>query len=160
MLLTDDEIQDRLESPLNLMNRLKEISGKKEKVSYLPEKEKKPVKEDDDDFNNQSLAPVSDSLPFQPPSIEELIDNFENRIRAGQIVNSALEVMQTTVDQLRVRVLDDDVKPEKLSRIAGDMSKVIDSFRGEKKGSNPGSIIVWKPIMVNENRYESVIGHD
>ena len=145
MILNDDDVLARLDSPLNLMNRLKRIQGGDSPCLPVP-----TTAEVVEDYTEA----------VQPPSVDELIDNFENRITQGRIVETSLAVLDETITQLRFR-LPEVEKPERLSRIATDVSKVIDSFRTTKKESHGNApILVWKPVMVNENYYESVVARD
>lgn len=132
MLLTEEEVNVRLESPLNLMNRLQKATEKPE----------------------LNL--------FTPPSIEELVDNLEDKLHLGNSHSSALKVLDDSVRMLGQRLCEVD-KAKDLSRIATDMSKVVNSIDEIRNGRNnirQGQITIWQPVIMNETHYETIHVHE
>ena len=143
MIMTDDEVQIRLDSPLNLINRLRELEVRTPEIVSLPEYEK----------HTKVAVPGLNELP----SIEDLIDNPEDRINLAGIKTASINTLRHTVELLSARVGDTE-KPEKLCKIATDMIKVIDTINGDRRehhGNRP--VVIFKPMIVNEAIFGPVI---
>ena len=74
MLLTDSEVKERIESPMNLLNRLRSATN---------------------------LASLS---PCLPPSSKDIIENLEEKIGFGSIKSKATNIMSAALDELRSRI--------------------------------------------------------
>jgi len=74
MLLTDSEVKERIESPMNLLNRLRSVT------------------------NLTSLSPCL------PPSSKDIIENLEEKIGFGSIKSKATNIMSEAMDELRSRL--------------------------------------------------------
>lgn len=140
MIMTNDEISARLDSPLNLINRLKELEVKVPEIVSLPV------------AKQQSKVAV-----VGLPSIEDLIDNPEDRIKLAGIKTRATDALSSTVELIAARVADTE-KPEKLSKIATDMMKVIDTINGDRRESHANRpIVVFTPMLVSEMSFGPII---
>jgi hypothetical protein len=133
MLLSDDEIQERIESPINLLNRLKTSL-------------------------NRTIAPHTPvpipSLP--PPSSSDIIEDLEDKIKASSVRSKAVGIMTAAMDELKIRIPDVQ-KPEKLAQIAAEMAKVVSHQDQRNQGDNKLSqIIVYAPQVQNISNYEIV----
>jgi hypothetical protein len=103
MLLTDDEIQERLESPINLMNRLR----------------------------NATKTPTG--IPSMPaPTTKDIGLDVEGKINQGQLRERAANVMSRALKELEIQ-LPNVQKPEKLAQIATEMNKVLNSTQDKDK---------------------------
>ena len=129
MLLNDDEIKERIESPLNLLNRLrttlnKTISG------------------------NHGIMSI-------PPKADEVITDLEDKIKDSTIRGKAKSIMKAAMDELEIR-MPEVQKPERLAAIAAEMAKVVN--REEKKDNNHtgGQIIVYAPQVLSLENYNIV----
>ena len=146
MLMTDSEVESRLSSPDNLMNRLALLRGTAnvglESIG-LPAKESR----------------CSDNvLPFIPPSVDSLVEGIEEKINLRLAEEGATGVLLDSITQLRLRLNEVD-SPSQLSKIASDMGKIvigINRNETDKKVNNFNQVIVYKPIMHTEMTYESV----
>lgn len=129
MILNDTEVNERLASPLNLINRLKSEMNKGNAMDT-----------------------------FMPPSVDDLIENVEDKLKLGSAHNRAISVLDDCVSALAGRIHEVD-KAKDLSRIATDMSKVVNSIdeirngRDKKGGSN---LVIWQPIIMTETHYEVI----
>lgn len=129
MILNDDEIQERIESPLNLLNRLKSSLNKS--ISNVP------------------------SLPL-PPKSDEIIDNLEDKIANSTTRSKAVGILNSAMDELKAR-LPEIQKPERLAAIAADMAKVISHQDTKNTGDKSlGQIIVYAPSVLSIENYEVV----
>lgn len=128
MILNDSEIAERLESPLNLMNRLRRLTNNSSEVS-----------------------------PCIPPSSEQIIEDLKDKINSGSARSKATNIMISAMDELKTR-LPEVRKPEDLARIASEMSKVVSNQSNAKKEdtSNKPQIIIYAPVQVNESHFETM----
>lgn len=132
MLLNDDEIRESMESPLNLLNRLK---------STL----------------NRAIAPVIPSIPEQiPPKASDIIDNLDDRLKDTSTRSKAVRILNAAMDELSSR-LPEVQKPERLASIATEMAKVISHQDNKSAGERLTSqIIVYAPQVQNIENYDIV----
>ena len=139
--MRDDEIESRLNHPDNLVNRLNRLTDK----------------------NSAGLFGIERSKPAGitslPPSIDKLVDNLGSKLVKSRIEAGAEEVLNTAIEQLKYRIGDVD-KPEKLSRIATDMSKIISEVhegnQSRKYGTGNQQVIVYKPMVLSESSLQIV----
>ena len=131
MILTDEEVKERIESPINLLNRLKSLS------------------------TNKNSFKQSD-IPSFPPSADELISDLDEKIKYGSIKSKAMGIMTDAMNELKIRIPEVS-KPEKLAQIAAEMSKVINStnikFEDNRKQAQ---IVIYAPQMASESQFETV----
>jgi hypothetical protein len=129
MLLTDEELKERMESPMNLMNRL-----------------------------HRAIHPDTHTLAnVLPPSADEIIDNLEDKIKTGSIKSKALGLVSSALDELKNR-LPEVQRPEKLAAIAESMAKVVNATE-PKKDSAPiaqAQIIIYAPQIMTEENFNMV----
>lgn len=137
MLLNDEEIRERIESPLNLLNRLRTSLGNTVSKS-LP---------------HPTNTPNIDSLP---PKSDDLIENLEDKLAGSSAKSKALGIMNAAMDELKIRIPDVQ-KPEKLAAIAAEMAKVVN--QQENKGAGDvrmAQVIVYAPQMRQLDSYDIV----
>ena len=126
MLLSDEEVQERIESPINLMNRLRNAS-----------------------------RPRTPDIPSLPPpttkdiglDVESKIDQTKLRERAARVMSSALKELEIQLPSVQ--------KPEKLAQIATEMNKVLNSTQDKDKNP-PAQIIVYAPQVIQENHFQEL----
>lgn len=130
MILNDEEIAERIESPLNLLNRLKSSLGR-------------------------VIVPHSHSqIPSLPPSASDIIENLEDKISNSTVRSRAIGILTAAMDELKIRIPEVQ-KPEKLAAIAAEMSKVISHQDNRNQGDKPLSqIIVYAPQVQNIENYQ------
>ncbi len=130
MILDELEVRERLESPLNLLNRLRSTTTNKHRINIIP------------------------SLP---PTSSEIIDNLEDKIGLGSIKSKAAGIMVSALDELKNR-LPEVTKPKELASIAEQMNKVI-SVQESKNGDNSlkiGQVIIYAPKILTEDSYDVI----
>lgn len=132
MILSDDEVKERIESPLNLLNRLKSS------------------------LSNAAKIGVHSHIPCLPPKSSDIIENLEDKIKNSSARTKAMGIMTSAMDELQ-RKLPEVQKPEKLAEIAHQMSKIISSQDSSGASSSIHSqIIVYAPQVQNIDNYEII----
>ena len=140
MILNDDEIQERIESPLNLLNRLKNAT---KRGSIQPFGS--PISSDQ--------IPVD--IPTLPPKSSDLIDDLESKIVNATARTKAMSIMVSAMSELQQR-LPEVQKPETLARIANEMSKVISNQDNKPVANQMSQIIVYSPQIQPLENYEVI----
>jgi len=173
MILTDDIIEERINSTENLTRRLvseKENSQEEVKIPEVlqfPRQENSLAREFNlPVFNDKIVSrPGGNSrveIPSLPPSVESLVEDLEEKLRTARIDSSVLEILDTGLTQLKYR-LDDVESPKELARILREMSQVRGSIKESEhlsKGHAKGNVIIYKPVMVQENHYDMVLANE
>lgn len=129
MILNENELRERIESPMNLLNRLKNAVN-----PHKPQ-----------------------LIPSLPPSSDEIIKDLNNKITNGSIKSKALALMSESMDELKKR-LPEVQKPEKLAAIAADMGKIVNNVE-TKNGNGErtaGQIIIYAPQIVLEETFNVI----
>lgn len=133
MILSDDEIKERIESPLNLLNRLKNSL-------------------------QRTINPSSGSanIVSLPPKSSDIIENLEDKIAKSSVRSKATSIMVSAMSELQSRIPEIQ-KPEKLATIAHEMSKIISNqdAGGGVHGIH-SQIIVYAPQVQNIENYDVV----
>lgn len=133
MLLSETELKARIESPLNLLNRLRlETSSKSKSVS----------------------------IPCIPPTAEELINDLDKKLDTSTARSKATELMSACLDELKVR-LPEIAKPKELAEVAERMSKIVNAPAVRLEDNRKqAQIIIYSPRIVDDAQYEVVDGRD
>lgn len=141
MILSDDEIRERIESPLNLLNRLKTSLNR----TIAP------------GFAGQIAPHTPVSIPSLPaPSSSDIIEDLEDKISKSTVRSKAVGIMTAAMDELRARIPEVQ-KPEKLAAIAAEMAKVVSHQDNRNQGDKQLSqIIVYAPQVQNIDNYEVI----
>jgi len=130
MILNDEEIKERIESPLNLLNRLR-----------------------------SAITPHNSSTqqsPCLPPKSSDIIEDLEDKIANTTMRSKAVGILNAAMDELKVRIPEVQ-KPEKLAAIAAEMSKVISNQDNRGQGDKQLSqIIVYAPQVQSLENYEII----
>jgi hypothetical protein len=126
MLLSDEEIQERVSSPLNLLNRLRHATTA---IPSLP-----PPKSDD------IIPNISDKIDEQ---------------LTGDVRKQAAEILSLSLKELKLRIPDVQ-KPEKLAQIASEMNKVLVARDDKESGNRTPQVIVYAPQVLQETHFESI----
>jgi len=137
MILTDDDIKERIESPLNLLNRLKKVTGN----SPLP-----------------SLpAPIPITRhPALPPTSDQLIDNIDDKIAEASARSKAMNIMLSAMDNLQARIPEIQ-KPKELADIASNMSKIIaNQSQANNNRGTTSQIIVYAPQVQKLENFDII----
>lgn len=103
MILSDEDVKERLESPLNLLNRLR-----------------------------KATQPQPTRSPCLPPTSEDLNLNIDEKVAVGKLRETAAGIMALSLEHLKVKIPEIN-KAETLARIAGEMNKVVQSRADDDK---------------------------
>lgn len=130
MILPEEEVKERMESPMNLLNRLKSITS--------PHSSKSPTH------------------PGLPPKSDDIIPDINEKIAFGSVKSKAMGIMADAMNELKHRIPEVH-KPESLARIAAEMGKVVGSME-EKDNADKrvGQIIIYAPTIMQEREFEFI----
>ena len=149
MIIKEEAAIARLNSPMNLINRLasvKKTNGSmslfirpqpaaEKTVDIKAEEEVKvrvPITTSFNPFEQKEVVAIIKAPPKEEehPSIDNLINNSDNQIKLAEAHDSALSVL-TTATKLMAQKLD-DIKADKLPSVIAATSKVVESIRRER----------------------------
>ena len=167
MILEDTEVISRLESPLNLMNQLSRLTAAKPNpMSLFVGSGENPISARTnlllvgDRFNsaeNETKTEIQ-SQPLSDDNLSELVDGAEKKIQLGIIKTKAADVLNSALDQLRIR-LPEVNRVKDLSTIAKEMNSIVTEESDKKQNVNQ-QVIVYRPILNEISKYETVISHE
>lgn len=128
MILSDEEVKERLQSPNNLLNRLR-----------------------------NATTPKPTPIPCLPPTTKDLdLDkDIDEKLAVGKLRETAASIMALSMEALKDKI-GEIQKPEKLAQIASEMNKVVQSRKDDEK-KIPGQIIVYAPAVINENHFQEIL---
>jgi len=156
MIVNNSDAVARLNSPINLMNKLKSLSNSSSRTSAMslfgigktpaaPKIEEKLVEEVKVEFNpfcsanlkeesQSSLLPqLTSSLPSIIPSspvLDDILGDHDTQISLGLAHDGALKLLNASVTLLAAKL--DDVKADKLPAVISAASKTVESIRRER----------------------------
>lgn len=134
MILEDEEIESRIESPLNLLNRLKKNLDRRENGDHL-----------------------RNTIQSIPPTIDQIVDDLEDKLKSGKdnIKSKATDIINECLDELKGRVK--EIKVEKLSSVAADMNKVIGDKNDDGDKRKHPQVIIYAPQHRTESYFETIV---
>lgn len=129
MLVAEAEVIQRVESPLNLLNRLRELSHTSHKT------------------------PIP-TIP--PPKTEDLIPNIDEKLATKNSQDKALSVMNKALHKLDMHV--EELEPKRLTAIIRDMSQTIKNLEPERDTilDNKIQVVVYSPRQSSEEEFEVI----
>lgn len=158
MLINDSAARQRLDSPMNLINKLRNSNGNNSRQSAMnlfgmgrPSAEKLEIKEikpievkTEAKEEVKEIAIVPHFNPFaaknallpEAPKIEELIENSDSQMKLALAHDKALELLNNSVMMLSTKL--EDVKADKLPGVITAASKVVDNIRRERNEAAKG----------------------
>jgi hypothetical protein len=134
MIINNDEASKRLNSPLNLINRLREsktnAKAKAAMAIFIPPKGVMPS-----DTGSKQSVYKPEIAGVQHPAentetLDQILENHEAQINLGLAHDSALKLLTNSISSLATKL--DDVKPDKLPAAIMAASKVVESIRRER----------------------------
>lgn len=154
MLIEDEAALQRLNSPMNLINRLRRESGNGNKrksamslfgVGRQEEKIEKEVKTSFNPFQDKSSQPQSPSpsalipqtLPQSSSSqttLDNILENHDSQIKLGLAHDNALALLNDSVKALSNKL--DEVRADRLPAVISAASKTVESIRKERAEAN------------------------
>lgn len=141
MIINNKDAAARLDSPLNLINRLRD-SKKNNAMSLFgigKKSETKPTLDSKPSFNpfekpqppqqntTTALIPV-ETKPTE--SVDNILDDHEAKIKLGLAHDQAIELLNRATNMLASKL--DDVKADKLPAVISAASKTVESIRRER----------------------------
>lgn len=160
MIIKDSDAEKRLNSPMNLINKLTSSGSrkaamslfgmdrntqrieKKKKEELLPKIEKTQEQLQEEirvSFNPfekkiEELV-ISQAIPTTPPIVlDQIIENNDSQIKLGLAHDKALDLLNKSVELLAMKL--DGVKADKLPATITAASKVVESIRRERNELN------------------------
>lgn len=148
MLIKDDEMLERLSSPLNLMNRMRSngaatrnkamglfgLNQQKNPSSPNSPSSFKPIFTSPVDKTGEiPETPTIEADEILPPAeikADDLIDNADSKIELAHAHNDALGVLNKAIKRMGQTV--EDIDPEKLPSVINSVSKVVEGIRKER----------------------------
>jgi hypothetical protein len=177
MILDNEELKARESSIDNLVNRLRlRTAGSNQDIDMIDDQDfsaflsRSVITSPSGQLLPGQLPKKTNEIPAVPglpdsnpsaselPTLDDLVTDSATKIRLGIIQGSALDVLASTLEQLKANMYDVD-SPKTLSKIATDMSKIVTGIRtSENKETGPVNqqVIIYKPIVNNEAHYETV----
>lgn len=159
MLMNKDEMDKRLSSPDNLLNRLRSVGVKDVVVNKVVDIHNS--KGTIDIFTGPSPSSEGDDNIFTPPSIDDLIEDADNKIEVGEAHNGALRVRNKAIRMLE-DLLPLEQSSTKVSRIASEMSRIASEIRGEVLEAKTANVvpIIFKPMFIEEASFNVIHVND
>jgi hypothetical protein len=158
MIIDDKAADARLNSPMNLMNKLKSLSngngnkrhsamslfgiGKDKEIDKILQPsfnpfENKKTEEIIPYHNQNSTTELWKALPVPTPTnlpelttLDNILENHDSQIKLGLAHDKALDLLTRSVDALSTKL--DDVRADKLPAVISAASKTVESIRRER----------------------------
>jgi len=149
MLLTNKEAESRLNSPLNLMNKLRSRSESRNNAMslFIPPKinnqEDRISKEKlFNSFDKINITEVNTAAPASEQdqntaSLSNLIENHESQVQLGLAHDTALKLLNNSVTMLADKL--DDIRADKLPGVVTAAAKVVEGIRRERSEASKSS---------------------
>ena len=135
MIINDNDAKKRLDSPMNLINRLRSANGSKKNNAMtlfgigLKKEESKAVERSESFFNPfQPQEPTPE--PLQETNLDTILKNNESQIKLGLAHDRSIDLLNRAVDMLATKL--DDVSASKLPSVISAASKTVESIRKER----------------------------
>lgn len=157
MILSDNEVTTRLESPLNLINRIQKLSSHSSSnamsVFGIHQNSDENSAVVSPRISDDSIKAILDSIN-ENDNLDEVMPDNSDKIRLGIVKSKALEVMHNSLEMLGAN-LSQVSKVERLSTIARDMKSIIEDDDKAKAGNT--NIVVYKPITNEITKYDTIV---
>lgn len=137
MILNEAEMNARLDSEDNIVNRFRKLTDAA--VVSIP-----------------SYEQVSERYNETVPSINDLVTDVDDKINQSKGISNAKTLLAMSTQKLISR-LDEVDKPTDLARIASDMNKIVNGSESSKDKRTQNNIVIYRPVQNDINHYETVI---
>lgn len=147
--MSDSEIEERLESPKNLVRVIeKSRGGKVEGSTNIPSSVRDLISITRN--SGDKCKDVAEEFGIDESSVSEIsrgmvggrldkdLQGVGRKVKEDKeesAHNAALEVLMTSMRQLQPKLADPEVKIKELSKVASDMARVASLMKGEKTNS-------------------------
>ena len=153
MLLTDEQVNTRLESPLNLVNRLNALSRKTTNGMELFIPNNSTNDSITNDKHVESSAGISTAN--DDDELDNIIPDNAQKIKLGIVKQRALDVLHDSLNHLHMRLPEID-KIRDFSTIARDMNAIL-TAEDSKKSNIHQQVIVYRPVINDISKYETLV---
>jgi hypothetical protein len=144
MIINNEEAAARLNSPMNLINRLRRESGSSKKNDSMslfgmpPRSVKEDKKNLINPFARREAPPEKIDILEEPAKLEKLekisidniLENSDSQIKLGLAHDEALKLLNSSISLLATKL--DDVRADKLPSVISAASKTVESIRKER----------------------------
>lgn len=166
MLINDREAAARLNSPMNLINRLAASKNNDKRNNamslFIPPSAKSEEKTSFNPFSHiqEVKETIKASEPEYASTLDKILENNESQIKLGLAHDSALNLLTNSIAVLAAKL--DDVKADKLPGAITAASKVVESIRKERlenaKNDKDREVHYhfYTPAQKNINEYEVI----
>jgi hypothetical protein len=162
MIINSKDADSRLNSPMNLINKLRASTGSRnsamslfgvgrsvdkqiKQVEFKPQSIFNPFTKTETVTDTQTQAKTdtvidrhSDSQSLSPkPILDNILENHESQIKLGLAHDQALDLLNRSVSLLSTKL--DDVRADKLSSVISAASKTVESIRKERNEASKNS---------------------
>jgi len=142
MIVNEKDAAKRLNSPMNLINRLKNSTSSRNNAMSLfgigvSKQDSVEAGQCRSSVEVELESPKPSFNPFIPPppetKLEDILDNHDSQIKLGLAHDTALELLNASVKMLSGKL--DDVRADKLPAVISAASKTVESIRKERAES-------------------------
>lgn len=145
MLLKDEEVTARLESPNNLLNRLNRVTARNDNPMSI--------------FRPSACDDVSSAVlsgeSIETDDIDKLVEDNAKKIKMGIVKARALDVLHDALGELGNR-LGETAKVRDLATIAKDMNSILTAEDSKKNNINQ-QVVIYKPVVNDISKYETLV---
>lgn len=183
MLIRDSEAIERLGSPLNLLNRMRNTSPRSKSMNlFIPSKESKspsgslPTSSSFTPSFSSAIDKTRD-IPINPEVLpaelilsrheikneiktDDLIDSADNKIKLAHAHDQALSTLNKAMEALHRNI--DDIRPDRLPSVISSTNKVVESIRRERietaksKSGKDVHLHFYTPVQKQASDYEII----
>lgn len=147
MIVNDKDALARINSPINLINRMKNLSAsrsndpsRKSAMSLFIKPSSTVAAEEPkqtfNPFESEQLPLASIQSPIQP-RLDDISSDHDSKIELALAHDSALKLLNASVSALSAKL--DDVRADKLPSVIAAASKTVESIRRERNEANKNS---------------------
>src|SRR5260221_3022016 len=140
MLISDKGAIARLDSPMNLMNKLRQTSNPRKSamslfirpsVEKIEDKEIEDIKISFNPFQKLSIEPLpTPEIQTPPTKLDDILKNNESQIKLGLAHERSLNLLSRSVHILASKL--DDVRDDKRASVITVASELAESLRKER----------------------------
>jgi hypothetical protein len=139
MIISDEEVERRINSPFNLINKLRHSTQDRKSAMELFTKRHQPSAASVVSSESLPQAPIPSKVITEIPEVETaepittldaIIQNHETQIKLGLAHDNAINLLNNSVNILAAKL--DDVKASQLPSVINTASAVIERIRRER----------------------------
>jgi hypothetical protein len=127
MIINDKDAAARLNSPMNLINRLRTSTSERKNAMNLFIPRSAASESSETPASNSSLTKREEEPEIR---LNDLIENHDSKIQLGLAHDGALRLLNNSIKALEIKL--EDVKADKLPSVIAAASKTVESIRRER----------------------------